>query len=68
MIRVWEPRLGVQYLLSKEERMKKHVKKLELAKETVKTLGVNDCHQVAAGMSESWCYFCLPTPSKFCLE
>jgi hypothetical protein len=48
--------------------MKKHVKKLELAKETVKTLGVNDCHQVAAGMSESWCYFCLPTPSKFCLE
>jgi hypothetical protein len=48
--------------------MKKPVKKLKLGKETVRSLGVNDYHQVAAGLSESWCYFCLPTPSKFCLD
>ncbi len=48
--------------------MKKQVKKLELAKETVRSLGVNDYRQVVGGeeQSGSWYFFCLPTPSKFC--
>lgn len=46
--------------------MKKQVKKLVLAKETVQSLGADDYLQVVGGISESWCYFCIPTPSKFC--
>ena len=43
--------------------MKKKMKKLQLAKETVLKLEANDYKQVVGeeGGSVSWCFFCIPT-------
>ena len=47
--------------------MKKQAKKLVLEKETMRSLGVDDGRQVKGQVyGDSWAWFCLPTPSKFC--
>jgi hypothetical protein len=46
--------------------MKKKTKKLQLAKETVLKLEINDYKQVLGGMSASWCYICIPTHNTSC--
>ena len=46
--------------------MKKQTKKLQLAKDTVLKLEVDDSKRVAGGISASWCYFCIPSHYNSC--